>query len=396
MTLQYLEDLSVLPPESRLCLYGAGSKGVRFYDLLRSLRQDVQVLAFVDTYKEGEWEGVPILRPEDLPRMRDRMDGIVITSLFVDEIRQEIEAREMNCPMFYYNSTAALSRNSLDPCKDGDLCLIHANCQGEALLGMLCESPSFAAAYRVLNFYNFSTQDPSPDLLGRCTLFLYQDTPRSRTCLPSLKAGTRAVCIPKISWRVFWPFNSNTLRRYPYGDHYVLDMIQKGYSRDEILRAYRSLDVHALVDLDHLLKANLRYLSSAHNSKDVNVAGFVRERFRSSRLFSALNHPLKSILLLAANRVLELTGHDMLTEKDISPVEELGDGFEMPIHPSIVRHFGLEFADARTTCRQFGEEVDFDSYLENYIDSELAEKTVFNDFHVQRHSPMPRSAQGQG
>lgn len=384
MTLHYLEDIFMLPAESRICLYGAGNKGIGFYNLLHSTRQDVQVLGFLDTYKEGEWAGVPIWRPTHLPRLRDRIDAIVITSLFVDQIRRELEPLNLDCPVFYYNSPIALSSGTLPQSKDKGLCLIHANCQGEALLAMLCQSPSFEARYRILNFYNFSDQGPSPEFLRRCRLFVYQDTGKARECLRSLGAETRAVCIPKISWRVFWPFSSNTLRRYPYGDEYVLDLLKKGFRKEDILRTYLSLDVHALLDLDRLLQDDLRYLSSDENSRDMNVASFICENFRSTRLFSALNHPLKNILLLTANGVLDLTGHTALAGGDVSRVEELGDGFEMPIHPSVVNHFGLEFADARATCRQFGEDVDFERYLGNYIDSELAEQTVFNDFHVLR------------
>lgn len=77
-----LLSLSELPHGARLTLWGAGETGREFSRLLKRERPDVSVRRLVDTYRQGEWNGLPIVHPDHV----DADDYIVVTSTFWNEI----------------------------------------------------------------------------------------------------------------------------------------------------------------------------------------------------------------------------------------------------------------------------------------------------------------------
>lgn len=57
---------------------------------------------------------------------------------------------------------------------DRQLCVLHANCQGEPMAALLRLCPGFAARYEIRLFTNY-TREPVPDeVLSSCSLFLFQ------------------------------------------------------------------------------------------------------------------------------------------------------------------------------------------------------------------------------
>jgi len=55
-----------------------------------------------------------------------------------------------------------------------EICLLHANCQGEPLAQLLAVSPEFAARWAIYRYTNY-TREAIPDfVLKKATLFLYQ------------------------------------------------------------------------------------------------------------------------------------------------------------------------------------------------------------------------------
>ena len=248
---------------------------------------------------------------------------------------------------------------------------------------MLIQSPTFAEQYTTVNFYNYTPQQPTKDILMRCMLFIYQDVPGVANLMADLPTDCRTVCIPKMSWRVFWPFTPKTekeLRKYPYSDAYVLDLIRRGYTKEQVIKRYLQLDVHKHIDLEDVYQKNIAYLDSAHNTRDFRITDYIVDNFTKRELFFSYNHPHKDILLLVANEILNIMGLQPLDPKDAESLPSLGEDFQMPIHPAIADFFRLEFYTLETTVHQYGEQVNFSRYLENYVDSEMLPTTRRDDY----------------
>ena len=86
---KYYLDVSELPARCRIAIYGAGSAGVKFKSDLDSKRQDVKVLYFVDSFKSGMIEHIPILHPSDIINID--IDEIVICSYKFGEIHKTLQ-----------------------------------------------------------------------------------------------------------------------------------------------------------------------------------------------------------------------------------------------------------------------------------------------------------------
>lgn len=381
MSLNFFYNLTALQVNSHICLYGAGSGGIQFKKILDKLRSDIKVVAFIDTFKTGVIEDVPILKPNGLKDLKGKYDSIVITSLFVNEIYKKIQSINPQCHVFYYTSLSTLTRKPLSDVQD--FCVIYANCQGKTLLDMLHQSPSFAAQYTTVNFYNYTPQQPTKDILTRCKLFIYQDVPGIQGLMKALPPNSKTVCLPKISWRVFWPFTPSSnkeLRKYPYSDAYVLDLIRQGHAKEQVVKQYMQLDVHKHVDLKLIYQQNIDYLNSPHNTRDIRITDYIVANFKKRELFFSYNHPHKDIALQVTNEILNRTGRQSLKPADVENLPSWGVDFQMPIHPSIADFFGLEFYTPDTTVNQFGEQVDFCRYIQNYVDSEMIATTSRHDY----------------
>lgn len=76
---------SIAPRDSRIAIYGAGKAGELFHDFIRRFRSDIRVTCYIDSFREGSKDGLPVLKVDRLPQDRD-FDYIVICSAMYREI----------------------------------------------------------------------------------------------------------------------------------------------------------------------------------------------------------------------------------------------------------------------------------------------------------------------
>ncbi len=65
---------------SRICIYGTGNYSTKLFNLFRKKRPDVQIIRFINTYKNGELFGVEIIKPDLIKQIMSEFDLIVIAS----------------------------------------------------------------------------------------------------------------------------------------------------------------------------------------------------------------------------------------------------------------------------------------------------------------------------
>lgn len=73
-------------PAGKICIYGTRSGGYNAFHEITKARQDVQVVCFVDSFKEGEFLDLPMYTLPKLLRTKINYDYILVASAFSFEI----------------------------------------------------------------------------------------------------------------------------------------------------------------------------------------------------------------------------------------------------------------------------------------------------------------------
>ena len=135
------------------------------------------------------------------------------------------------------------------------LCLLHANCQGDALRPLLENTPTFARHFRIRQYVNYTRQSIAEADLEQCALFLYQRlAPRwgalsTEQMLPRLPAFCRCVEIPNLFFKGYWPFWTNAVQNIDFADSLLERLLAQGLAPEEALNLYLRGDPALLGDV---------------------------------------------------------------------------------------------------------------------------------------------------
>ena len=260
-------------------------------------------------------------------------------------------------------------------------CVLFLTCWGGRPKYFLQLSNDFRRQYRIIPYiYNVGALLPRmyaalEKELEHCDLLIYQ----AYDSVPILKATREhaaqydhfAQCIPshvtKIAVPVpyfppFWPFhcsdprNANPNRSpnrygklpvFGYGDSYVLRLLKQGIPPEEVISRYIALDLSKQVDLDKVLDRTRSVLERQDSTGPVKFADFICSNFRSTSLLISVNHMNMRMSLYITNQVLKLLDCATVPETVLDSLAELVER-PNPVHPSIARHFGVDYIDENT------------------------------------------------
>ncbi len=96
--MKILHRLADIPSNTESALYGAGGAGSVFLSLLREFRPDLTPYAFVDSFKSGNWDGLPIIPPEELDRCITN-SMVLITSMAWRKIAETLRESGIEQPL---------------------------------------------------------------------------------------------------------------------------------------------------------------------------------------------------------------------------------------------------------------------------------------------------------
>ena len=257
-----------------------------------------------------------------------------------------------------------------------EICVIHANCQGEPLAELLMASPGFAARWRVLTYTNYTREAIPESVLENASLFLYQHLgPEwgevgSEALLARLGCRARPVCIPNMFFLGYWPFWTNE-SPMEFGDYLLDKLYASGAGKPEILRVYLRGDVAKMADFEAVAMRSLEMEFAKEKRCAVKTADFVAANWRNLRLFQTVNHPDTPLLLHMAQALLAHLGFSPLPP-DVCDAYSYGyEGFCLPIHPGVAAFHGLPFAGEETEYPVFGRTMTFARYVSRYVDCRL-------------------------
>lgn len=253
-----------------------------------------------------------------------------------------------------------------------DICIIHANCQGEPLLERLLLCPGFAERYDCTIVTNY-VREPMPETLEKASLLLYQHLGESWGELASdavrsrLPKGARALCIPNMVFLGYWPL-WDSAPGFDYRDKRLDQLLDMGLPDEEILTLFLRQPLRKHHDLDALLEETFRRETERESHTPVKYLNFIHKHWRERRLFNTVNHPGAELMALAARGVLTQLGLALPSMEAMLALGEPFPEFEQPVHPLVAAHYGLEFAGPDTRYHVYGKDMTFATYAAHYID----------------------------
>ncbi|MCL2124214.1 MAG: WcbI family polysaccharide biosynthesis putative acetyltransferase [Desulfovibrionaceae bacterium] len=253
-----------------------------------------------------------------------------------------------------------------------ELCLIHANCQGDSLRSLLAATPAFARCFEIRKYTNYLKESIPQQDFDCCRVFLYQhlgekwDDLASDALLARLHPVTCGIQLPNLFFTGYWPLwtNKSTMN---YGDILLDLLVSRGYSESEALHVYLRGRLAEKYPLNALLSESLFRARRKEKGAVIALTDFIEDTWRARQLFLTPNHPDKALLLAVADAVLETLGLGRVPPSLRSDFTPEYPDFELPIHPQVGAHFGLPFAGVDRLYSIYGRPMNFARYAACYV-----------------------------
>ncbi|HZU87942.1 MAG TPA: WcbI family polysaccharide biosynthesis putative acetyltransferase, partial [Stellaceae bacterium] len=173
--------------------------------------------------------------------------------------------------------------------------------------------------------------------------------------LSGLSGSAERIAVPLASGGFLWPFagqahpGNPSLPYLPYpaewGDAYLNRMISRGADPQATVAAYLALDVNDLVDLDRLYQRTLEKQRQRDAATGFSVAKIIAEHFRDEAVFLTPLHPNRRVALALADQLFRRLDIGAAERERMNRTLQATPfpKDELPIHPSVARHFGLRY-----------------------------------------------------
>lgn len=253
------------------------------------------------------------------------------------------------------------------------LCLLHANCQGDALRPLLENTPTFARHFRIRQYVNYTRQSIAEADLEQCGLFLYQRlAPRwgalsTEQMLPRLPAFCRCVEIPNLFFKGYWPFWTNAVQNIDFADSLLERLLAQGLAPEEALNLYLRGDPALLGDVATVAEDSLAREEEKEVDCPIRCAPLLRERWREEQLFITINHPGRTLLFHLADSLLRLLDLGGLPEEARRAYVHPQEDFWLPLHPALGPLLGLPFASRERRYQMFAARLTHREYTSCYL-----------------------------
>jgi hypothetical protein len=265
--------------------------------------------------------------------------------------------------------------------------LLQGNCQGAWLTSILNRDAEINSRYEIVYLPNFGEIPAnhaihSPDFLAGCRCFLFQTAPGLG--LPDfsnqLPNHCRWIRFPTLWLKFLWPLSSVDPRnkpelghpfgRYPYGDRLAVKLLQDGVPASDLAKRYIDTNLDSIINLDRYAEMCLAELKHLDQQSDIALADYIEKSFRSQRHFGATNHPtllpLSHLFHLVKAALLNTTP-SLNDPRPPNAADVLGFE-EIPLHPQVIRHFGLTWATPEMRYRYRSAFLTLEEYMFAYAE----------------------------
>ncbi len=277
-----------------------------------------------------------------------------------------------------------------------NLCIIHANCQGDNLKSLLSGSDSFAKLFTIEKYTNYLKENISAKSLAQCKLFIYQHMGNhwqehaTEALLQKLPTSCLCIRIPNMFFNGYWPLWTNKTHM-AYGDILLEHLCKSSLNFHDILHIFLRGNLAAKYDLQKyvaLSRAKEEVKEHMPNDQGMNVSSLniIDAYWQEEQLFYTVNHPAARLSLHVADSVLRLLNLGEVPCSLRRAYQALEEEFEQPIHPQVGKYFALPFAHETRLYNVYGQKMTFAQYAAAYANCRLQkEAQAITDFVVYLH-----------
>ena len=254
------------------------------------------------------------------------------------------------------------------------LCILHANCQGDALRLLLEATPAFARLFSIRHYRNYACENLAEADLARCSLLLHQylgphwGASSTGEVLQRLPGSCRHLELPNLFFKGYWPFwISRKAGEIDFADSLLERLLAGGLAPADALRLYLRGDAALLGDVAAVAEASIAQEEAKESGKPIRCAHILRERWREEQLFLTVNHPGPELLCHVADCLLRLLGLGPLPTSVRAAFRHPHADFWLPIHPRVGQLLGLPFATWERRYCIFAHQLVHSQYVSAYL-----------------------------
>lgn len=257
-----------------------------------------------------------------------------------------------------------------------ELCIIHANCQGDPLVFLLQNSAAFSARYDIVKYTNYTKEPVPSEALQKAELFVFQRLSEewselaTEALLNQLNPRALALEIPNQLFMGYWPFWRPT-GPINFSDTFLDHLVDKGLNHTEALHVCLRSPLEKMYDLEAIYNETIRREHEKQHSTIVRPVELVEKLWKQEKLFTTVNHPSPRLLVHVANGILRSLDMPELDQNIARQCPLCDDAFELPIHPRVGSFFGLAFANETTRYATYGKRLTYAQYAACYLDCRM-------------------------
>ena len=246
------------------------------------------------------------------------------------------------------------------------------NCQIRALYNLYLRFAGAALRQRLTfieSYEHLTDADRNAIQLADLIVEQVQDF-RPKADIAGIETFAERIMVPVVSCNFLWPFAGqphpqNPQRAYlesgAYGaessDAWLNRMIKNGTDPETAVDRYLQLDINATMNLDRLYEIGIDKQRQRDEMTGFRIANIIAEHFRDEAVFRTPYHPNARVAVALASQFFERLGvaaddtARMRRAIRITPFPKE----ELPIHPSVARHFALPYVDDERRWRFMNE-----------------------------------------
>lgn len=185
------------------------------------------------------------------------------------------------------------------------------------------------------------------------------------------------VWFPEVALDFLWPFGGqphlrntrdNVFPEGPFpseiGDSWLNRRLNGRQMPEAIEAEYLALDVAKVVDLDRFRRMALERQAELDRACGEDFASKLEAAYRAEALFANPTTPCPELMRALANRLFAKMRAPFALGQNWRSEAHLP---ELPVHPSVARHFGLAWTEGRRYRTWTGERIDFEEYVRRYL-----------------------------
>lgn len=253
------------------------------------------------------------------------------------------------------------------------LCVVHANCQGDVLQGLLEESPAFVKRFVIQKYTNY-TREPIPgEVLDKCGLFLYQALGEewgefsSKALLARLPSSCQSIRIPNLFFKGYWPFWTSEIKAIDFADTLLEKLFSLKLPPKDILSIYLNGNHPDFYAVPKIARSSLQIEREKDAESLLPCASIIEQFWRDEMLFYTVNHPAKRLMIHVAQSLLSLLGLPPFSEDFCRNYIHPDANFCLPIHPVVGKMLHLRFTGPHVRYTLYNQNLTHTDFVLAYL-----------------------------